>query len=225
MYLIDVAVVDKINTKFNLWNWVNDNNGAMMCVLTLVYVVATVFILKSNNKSVDAATKANKQSYKLALLDKRLKAYYILNDWISIAKMLYAHNKESTPVELFNAMLFNNPKNIELENINNQIQDIENKMKKEGVAIDQYSELSNERKKLLQNRLMKRIAMLDVEAGLIGQIEILFSTVNYKSIKEFKDDFIHTVIDASDMNVKKLKADLQNLLDENILENMWKEMK
>lgn len=222
LYWLNVATE---NTKIGFWGWVNNNDGVVMCILTLVYVVATCFIWNSNKKSADAATEANKQNYALTLLDKRLTSYYTLNDWVSIGNMLYAYNKERTPVELFNAMLFNNPKNIELEEMNSKIQDIENEMEKCNSDIVRYSELATVRKSLLQKRLFKRIAVLDAESGLIAQIEILFSTVNYESVKEFKDDFMRTVIDSSDKNVEKLKKDLQKLLDECILENMWEEMK
>ena len=51
--------------------WLNDNQGFVMSVLTLVYVVATICILISNRKSANAATIANKQQLALQLLERR----------------------------------------------------------------------------------------------------------------------------------------------------------
>ena len=91
--------------------WLNDNQGFVMSVLTLVYVVATICILISNRKSANAATIANKQQLALQLLERRFNSYYMLNEWISIAKTLLIQNfSTGNPLDAFNAMLYNNAK-------------------------------------------------------------------------------------------------------------------
>lgn len=61
-----------------IFQWINDYNGALMVLTTLIYVIATIFISFSNKKSADAAReqiaesqKQQKQNVGLQLYDRR----------------------------------------------------------------------------------------------------------------------------------------------------------
>lgn len=58
--------------------WINDNNGFIMCVITAVYVIATIAIMYFNKKSAKAATEQliemknqQKQNVGIQLYEKR----------------------------------------------------------------------------------------------------------------------------------------------------------
>ena len=48
----------------NIINWLNDNNGALMVLITVIYVIATISISRSNKKSADASRKQIEASQK-----------------------------------------------------------------------------------------------------------------------------------------------------------------
>lgn len=201
---------------------INDYQGFFMSLLTLVYVVATIRILSSNQKSADAAATANKQQYSLELLDKRLASYYCLNEWVSIAKSLLIQNFSSgTPLDAFNAMLFNNAKNETLTSINNQINSIGLQLQNANISVAEQQQLTVIRNQLLQERFFKRVAMLDAEHGLINQIEILFPMADVKTIKQFATFFSNAVIDSSPKNIKQLKAAVNQIIDNKTLDSLW----
>lgn len=207
-------------------DWINDYQGFVMALLTLVYVVATIRILSSNKKSADAAATANKQQYSLELLDKRLTSFYCLNEWISIAKSLSIPNFPSgTSLEAFNAMLFNNAKNEALVNINNQINSIDTQIQIANMPVTEQQRLITVRNQLLQDRFLKRIAMLDAELGLINQIEILFPETDFEKIKQFSNSFSNAVIDSNPKNIEQLKIDTNQIIDGKILESLWATLK
>lgn len=227
MYWLKVVTTENINAKISFWDWVNDNNGTVMCILTLVYVIATVLIWYSNKRSADAAVAANKQNYALTLLDKRLKSYYCLNEWVSIAKTLFIINfMTGNPTDAFNSMLYNNQKNEELDTVNNQLNSIEDELENDGLSDEERAKLVALQKKLLQQRFIKRMVILDKEHGLIRQIEILFSDIDYKTIEEFADAFSEAALNSSDINkINTLKEKIQALNNKKILEDLWKKMK
>lgn len=73
----------------NIVNWCNDNQGFLMAFLTLIYVIATVFILAANSRSTKImqqnlmlTDKIQKENAKLALHTKRLDAFDTLNQLV-----------------------------------------------------------------------------------------------------------------------------------------------
>lgn len=207
-------------------DWINDYQGFVMSLLTLVYVVATICILSSNKKSADAAATANKQQYSLELLDKRLTSYYCLNEWISIAKSLLIQNFPSgTSLDAFNAMLYNNAKNEALVSINNQINSIDLQIQTANIPVTEQQRLMTVRSQLVQDRFLKRVAMLDAELGLINQIEILFPATNFEKIKQFSNSFSNAVIDSNPKNIENLKIATNQIIDSKTLESLWATLK
>ena len=206
--------------------WLNENQGFVMSLLTLVYVIATGLILRSNKKSADAAITANKQQYALELLNRRFTSYYCLNDWVSIAKSLFIQDFQlGTPLDAFNAMLYNNAKIETLENINTQLKSIELCLEQSNIPAQEQEQLRSIRAQQLQDRFFKRFAMLDAEHGLINQIEILFPKIDFEPIRQFSDSFTKAVIDSSLENIEQLKKDAQIILDKNIRESLWEVLK
>ena len=206
--------------------WLNDNQGFVMSVLTLVYVVATICILISNRKSANAATIANKQQLALQLLERRFNSYYMLHEWISIAKTLLIQNfSTGNPLDAFNAMLYNNAKDKELESINNQLNLVETYLSQDSIPADYKEQLLVNLKKLTQERFFKRCAMLDVENGLINQIEILFPQIEFELIKSFSSSFIDAAVNSNTNNLEQVKHNVQKILDKDILGSLWKVIK
>lgn len=227
MYWLNAIANENTTQNVTFWDWANQNNGALMCILTLVYVIATGLIWFSNKKSADAAVAANKQNYALTLLEKRLKSYYCLNEWASIAKTLFIINfMTGDPTDAFNSMLYNNQKNEELDTVNNQLNAIEEELENDEISDEKRAKLVVLQKKLIQQRFIKRMVILDKEHGLIRQIEILFSDIDYKTIEEFADAFSEAALDSSDTKkINTLKEKLQILTNKKILEDLWGKMK
>ena len=53
-----------MTTLSNIITWFNDNNGALMVLITVIYVIATISISRSNKKSADASRKQIEASQK-----------------------------------------------------------------------------------------------------------------------------------------------------------------
>lgn len=203
-------------------DWINQYQGFFMSLLTLIYVGATIKIWSSNKKSADAAAAANKQQYALSLLDKRLEVYYCLNDWLSIANSLSFKNFPSgNSLDAFNALLYANAKDETFLSLNKRLAEVEIKLQNNAQSLSEKQELLLIRDQLAQERFFKRIAMLDVEAGKINQIELLFPAVNFKIIKQFSDAFTETAICTSAENIERLKTATEKVNDNKTLELLW----
>lgn len=202
--------------------WLNDNQGFVMSILTLVYVMATVRILSSNKKSAKAATDSNKQQLSLQLMDKRLSSYNMLNAWISISKALLITNfPMGSPIDAFNSMVYNNTKNEELKKINEQINTLDFRIFHEPLSSEEVQKLDMIRTRLIQERFFKRFAILNDEIGIIKQIEILFPKTEFTPIKLFCDSFMQAIIDQNSQNIELLKNNVQAICDKNILDSLW----
>lgn len=73
----------------HLVEWCNNNQGFLMAFLTLIYVIATIFILIANSKSTRImrdnlmlTDKIQKENIKMALYTKRLDSFDKLNQMI-----------------------------------------------------------------------------------------------------------------------------------------------
>lgn len=203
-------------------NWINEYQGFVMSVLTLVYVIATICILLANKKAAEAAAMANKQQYSLELLNKRLASYYCLKEWFTIAKTLsFSEYPFGTPLDAFNTLLFNNAQNEDLLKINKQINSIDDQLNELDISSLKREQLSKFRDELVQDRFMKRVTALNAELELIKQIEILFPEIDYEIIKQFYNSFSDTVVNPSEKNIENLKVKTQKLVDNNIINSLW----
>jgi|GEM_PF-3403482 len=101
----------------------NDNQGFIMGVLTLVYVGATVFIWLSNRKMAKIAEKqleeverSQQQSVNIQLFEKRYELYSILNTWHIATRLAFGKtilNPSTgdilTPKKVFTQLLYQSP--------------------------------------------------------------------------------------------------------------------
>lgn len=67
-----------------MYDWLNTNQGAVMVILTLVYVIATVLLLVSNRGLKQQANKTQQQNVRIQLFDKRYAVFRALKFIISI---------------------------------------------------------------------------------------------------------------------------------------------
>ena len=63
--------------------WLNANNGALMVLITLVYVIATIFISSSNRKSAEASRMQIEESQKQQKQNVGLQLYAMRKDVIN----------------------------------------------------------------------------------------------------------------------------------------------
>ena len=152
----------------NMTDWI-------MCGLTLIYVGATIMILFSNSKSAKAAEKQieeskliQKQNVALQLLNQRISIYNILSEWIMNAKIICRndmHFKQSLP--LLRAMIFNNAKDVELENLKSQGAQLEQEMMKGGITKEREKMLQEQLNALSTNLVLRKFSMMGQEEKVI----------------------------------------------------------
>ncbi len=66
-----------------IMQWLNDNNGALMVLITLVYVIATICISRSNRSSAEASRKQIEESQKQQNQNVGLQLYSLRKDAIN----------------------------------------------------------------------------------------------------------------------------------------------
>ncbi len=66
-----------------IMQWLNDNNGALMVLITLVYVIATICISRSNRKSAEASREQIEESQKQQKQNVGLQLYGLRKDAIN----------------------------------------------------------------------------------------------------------------------------------------------
>lgn len=74
---------------FSLVQWCNTNNGFLIGMLTLIYVIATILIFVSNQRSASAMNKNNilqskiqKQNVDMQLFDERMNVYFEIKKYL-----------------------------------------------------------------------------------------------------------------------------------------------
>lgn len=220
--------------------WLNENNGFIISILTFVYVCATLRILRANQKSAQAAStqlremkqqrtdfnNSNKQQVALQLLDRRLKSYHALRDWMNRAQILNGNPPPGgTLKELFRSLVFRNIKDREMRAINEQIQHIMNQLSINTLSNTLRDDFQQQLTKLQQDAFFMKITLLDEDSLTIDQIDALFPMVNFDLIKQFKDAFLDSVVDGSDDKLECLKQKMIVLINENIPDRLWEELK
>ncbi|GEM_PF-4988606 len=202
--------------------WINNNQSFLMIILTFIYVLTTILILNSNRKSASAAAKSNQQQLALQLLDRRLRVYYLLNNLVQISNSLFVENFPlGTPVDLFTSLLFSSSNDPEIENLNKQLYELQQKISSsdfsksiQGCNQFKYDEIQ-------QMRFFRRFRSLSSEIEDIGQIQVLFPKIDYSPIKSFCDSFFASYVNTTKENIENLKAEYKNLKQQNALENLW----
>ena len=95
-----------MTTLSNIITWFNDNNGALMVLITVIYVIATISISRSNKKSADASRKQIEASQKQQEQNVGLQLYAMRKEVIDkLSKDKYNEVYWDIPL-LFNNELF-----------------------------------------------------------------------------------------------------------------------
>ena len=217
----------------NMTDWI-------MCGLTAIYVIATIKILFSNSKSAKAAEKQieeskliQKQNVALQLLNQRISIYNILSEWIEYAKVICENNMHfNDSLKILYSFIFNNPKDVELEDLKFQISQVKQAMEKSDIKEEQVKLLQEQLDVLSTNLFLRKFYMMKQDAKVVELAEICFD-VDYQTIKKFVDAYMEMTlyIDHEMRNNKEwpyttqLKIATNRIIDEGILEKMKEEMK
>lgn len=210
----------------------------IMCLLTAIYVAATICILRANKKSASAAERqieesrqVQKQNVALQLLSKRIEIYDTLSEWVNYAHKISTGDMDfSQSLPFLHSLIFNNTKDQELSDLRRHIKD---KMATVSTITDvaHKSRLEMEVDKLEKQLRFKRFSMLDRELKIIRLAEICFN-VDYKHIKNFIDAYVDITVHIDEEIIQgkyhyanRLKAATIALVDKKILEQMKEEMK
>lgn len=198
----------------NIITWINT-------ALTAIYVVVTIGILFLNNQSVKAATAANQQQLALQFLEHRLKIYYTLRKWVFTARRFQEDFFGCTSLEVFNADLYYYDQSEKFEAINQQLDNLEAELKNDELLDGQRKQLESTRDFLIKERILKKVAMLDAEEGIIKQIEIFFPDIKFETIVRFTSLFMKVVMKSQPEDIEKLKEIVQEITNEHIVETLW----
>jgi len=206
--------------------WINKNQGFLMIVLTLIYVLTTILILNSNRKSASVAAKSNKQQLALQLLDRRLQVYYLLNNLVQIANSLFVENFPlGTPVDLFTSLIYSGTNDQDIENLNKQVAELQQKISSPNFTKSIRASSMSKIEEVHQIRFMRRFRTLSKEIEDVGQIQVLFPNIDYSPIKSFCDSFFATFVSSNKENIEKLKVEYNNLKQQNTSEKLWNTIK
>ena len=96
---------------------------------------------------------------------------------------------------------------------------------KNNISVAEQQQLTAMRSQLIQDRFLKRVAMLDAELGLINQIEILFPIADFEAVRQFSTFFSNAVIASNSKNIEQLKAAVNQIIDSKILDSLWTTLK
>ena len=187
----------------------------VMCLLTLVYVIATIAILFSNRKSANAAMQqleyaqeTQRQNASLQLLDKRAEIFNLLSEWMTYSGILTikAENTEQYSSRLERFYDITNRKTIYVPLT---------------VRDHEHPEIAC---------LLSR---LESESKTILLADLFFTQINYGELKEFVSAFLDVILYIDlEMNAKsgpylhlpRLQKATTQLHESRILETMRKEM-
>lgn len=205
---------------------INRYEGFVMVLLTAIYVIATVFILISNKKSVSVAAKANKQQYYLELLDKRLAAYFCLENWKAIAYALTIPAPPGcTSVGLFKMLLHNNPEHESLYKISKQMEAIDLRIQDVETTDIEREQLNDTIVNLDVELTSKKFVVLKEKAAIINQIEFLFPDADFEKIKQFANSFLSAAMEFTPDKTEHLKIVTEEIIENKVLESLWETLK
>lgn len=205
--------------------YINSNQGFFLCLLTFIYVVATLNIMLSNNKLTNIAIESNKQHVALQLLDRRLNSFSKLNDWISISTSLFKDNVNEFDIQKnYKIFLFDNPYDKELNSINSRLKSIELSIDDKTLSTTEHQKFVDEKKQLERDRFFQKMVLLDLERDTIMQIAILFPTIEFKPIKSFCDSFMDVYFHQTSSNFAQLKIHWEGV-NIKTTRNLWEIMK
>jgi len=212
-----------------MFSWMNGNQGAIMALLTLVYVIATIVICYYNNKSAKVASqqlaamkKSQIQNFKLTLFDRRVEIYSALKAWCYVVEQTFS-NIATNPIthqllgadNLFEIMTHYNIEHKELEDVMNQIQNL--RISNDDDKDEQHTFLINKQSILLINIYGKT-------KDELMKTKFLFSNIHCEQIEKFAIAFFNTVMNIDAKNLGILKTSYNELMQANVLHQMEEQL-
>lgn len=177
----------------NIINWLNDNNGALMVLITVIYVIATISISHSNRKSAEASRKQLEASQKQLETSQKQQEQ-------NVGLQLYDRRKEVI-------------ENISQKKYNEAVLDVQLLFNEE--LFDPFEKIALKGKKI--EELNNAIGIFELELGaIIGEkalVQIMFfrnRAVNDEDIGQLKEAIIQA------LNSKGITADLGKHIEEYI---------
>jgi len=212
--------------------WLNDNSGAVMAVLTTAYVGATVWLCFSNSRTTQNAISqlnemkmARKQDTIIHLHEKRYVYMSALQGWESIVNMARSDKILGTEEATFLGMVLDIPdyEIHRVREINELIRSAEEK----------YKSFNEVDKKKLQERVgeireernLRIIMHLMKEESHMGDAEYFFMDIDMAAITAFCNAYVQMTINKSEENWSKLKKAHDTLVTANVLYKMKQQMK
>lgn len=216
-----------------MFSWMNDNQGAIMGILTLVYVVATLAICYYNNKSARVATQqleamkdSQIQNIRLSLFDRRFEIYLTLKKWCDIAERTFDKNmidprtqNRMEKVEVFRAETINNTEYKEMEDLFHKINDLRT------ISGDKTLNQIELNKLIKQQQLYLPFRIYGKVKNELLKAKFLFSTTYYEQIEKFADAFFNAVICMDEIYIKLLEHSFSELKQANVLHKMEEQLK
>lgn len=218
-------------------NWINANQGFTMSVLTLVYVMATILILHANKKNAQAASEQitemrrqrndqiiiAKQQAALQLLERRMKCFNVFKSWVNTAGILNAQPPNGTSADLFYTLIFRNVKDKELLGINDQIDDITNKLSSKNLDATARAEYEQMLARLKEKVFLIKMVYLGDEHAIIKEMDVLFHNTIFAKISRFAEIYIEAPMHSNKLDA--LKECVNELRANNVEEEIWNELK
>ena len=215
----------------------NENQGAVMGILTFVYVIATGLICLVNYLQNKTAKKSQQQNVKIQLFKERHETYTALSKWYNIVKTVYSASDvyEGTPLnikEKFQFLLFQR-QSFQTYSKENFADNVHGFIAYANMALNngKGKELDDETKSVLSqlqnalNSLYIILQQLGNERMRIDLTQYLFQVQNVEKVKAFADAF-YTAANTADANsLAILRSAFDALEEDNPLEKMAAQLK
>ena len=205
--------------------WLNVNQGAVMAVLTLVYVLATIAIV--------LVTVCNqRKNTKMGLFDKRFEVYAILMKWCATTENVFSDSiKDITtgellsPIKVFEQCVYGR------HSIISEIGSTDARLKvmltqpaaqvpENAEEIRKLQTAHDEQKGKIFADMWQAYANICAEGNKLATIELLFSSVDFNKVKKFTDAAVALSGDLTVENLNELKTAFKQLEHEKLLRNM-----
>ncbi|MBE5936340.1 MAG: hypothetical protein E7262_11275 [Lachnospiraceae bacterium] len=213
----------------------------VMCLLTAIYVIATIMILCANAKSAKVSSDqlnesitTQKQNVALELLNRRIEIYSILTKWVNHAKCICGGEKHfRETLKFLRALLFNNIEDVDLYEKNkiveNLVMTLNNKIH---INNDTITQLEKQIFDLNQEIFMTKISRLEKERCILESAEIVYD-IDDEKLNTFISAYIEMAfninneLEADDKYVyaNALKKATLKIVDSDMLKQMKVEMK
>ena len=213
----------------------------IMCILTAVYVAATIIICFFSNKSAKAASeqakaatkqveemkKIQEQNVNIQLFDKRHKTYVTFAKWYYITEATFKSTTAS-PQESFKRQMFGNVGSFGKESTQNMMEhreymvDLFQKSKRNKEINDDTRQFQEQMQYAINN-ISNTLYSIQMEKGELSSIKYLYTKIDEaasKSVNRFISVFYSAVFAITDENLIELKEAFEAVKKSSVLHKM-----